>query len=73
MKNTSYIVKHDDKIIADASTFDQAWRVIHNASHGASVEWQMKYEGWQIIRRDIDGSETPLNVNGGALHPSRLT
>lgn len=44
----SFRVFHGDKLIASRDTYDAAWLVIHQQSHGASVDWQMKHEGWRI-------------------------
>jgi hypothetical protein len=51
-------VYHDDRLVEECDTYDAAWLVIHKASHGASVDWQMTYEGWRIVSPATEAPRT---------------
>lgn len=44
-----YMVTRDGTPTGTQGTYNECWLAIHKASSGASVEWQMKHEGYAIV------------------------
>jgi hypothetical protein len=62
-------VRHEGRWIATRPTYDEAWKVIHQDSFGASVDWQMKNNGWTITPVPAMSAELFLRSGTVAGHP----